>query len=231
MEFPPLYLLDNRSDPDVRTVLDDWYRTRGVPIPPLGVVMYAVELVGDNYDGGDGAAYDAADPSLFEDGIEDGNEPDAVTVGSVDDAMASTSFDDVSGFIDDDISDAGDCDDVLGFNLFQSVDFDMLHDGIYLLRLRGGWYGRGIPVIGWLRRVGGDWWQLLPGARVVARRDDDMTSIAVLAGSGPTSSHVMRDPSTAVEIVNALGILRIFIADEAAWSKDCPRPAGWVERQ
>lgn len=103
----------------------------------------------------------------------------------------------------------------------------MMRDGLFLVRLRGGWYGRGVPVIGWMRRHGGDWWHILPGARVVTRTNGDMTSLSVLADSGPTRNHRMRPASTAVEIVNVLGMLRIFEADETAWAEHCPRPVDW----
>lgn len=102
-----------------------------------------------------------------------------------------------------------------------------MEPGLYLLRLRGGWYGRGVTVVGWLRPIRGDWWHLV-GSRNLRYRNGDLTSLGQLAQSGLSKNHILTDPTGGLEIVHVMSsIMRAFPA-AAIWEKHCPKPDGWA---
>lgn len=104
-----------------------------------------------------------------------------------------------------------------------------MEDGIKILQLVGRYNNWAITFVGWMRRVGsGDEWHLLPGARVILKRNGH-TGIGLtgLAGQGLTSSYWIKEPSATHEHVHRLLVRRCIAADEKAWAKDCPRPKGW----
>ncbi len=102
-----------------------------------------------------------------------------------------------------------------------------MEPGLFLVRMRGGWYGRGIPYVAWLRPHRGDWWHMI-GARRIERRNSDLTSVDSLATKGPTKNHVIQPASQAIEVVHVMtSFLRVYRAGDI-WIQHCPRPADWV---
>jgi hypothetical protein len=100
-------------------------------------------------------------------------------------------------------------------------------DGLKILKLPGGYYGRSVTRVGWIRRIGGDEWVLLPGARSLWRTGGDLTSLDRIASHGPTRNHRLTDPQAGQEELHRLLIRRCLPADEAVWQQHCPRPKDW----
>lgn len=84
-------------------------------------------------------------------------------------------------------------------------------------------------LVGWMRRVAGDEWELLPGARTVWRQSGQRNPIGldVLASSGPGRDYAMSEPTAGSEHIHRLIIRRARPADEKAWAKHCPMPKDW----
>ena len=88
-------------------------------------------------------------------------------------------------------------------------------------------------LIGWLRRLEGDEYELV-GARVIRRYGTDV-SLTQLAEDGPAHDTQLLRASAHPEPVNRLLMSRCLVTNEDAWStkrakdKACPRPNGWVD--
>lgn len=102
-----------------------------------------------------------------------------------------------------------------------------MKDGFKLLQLPGR-YGYSVTKVGWMRRVGGDEWELMPGARTVVRTGNRVP-IDQLASGGLDSNHRATEPSKLGEDLHRLVIRRSLRADEKAWSKLCPKPKDWKD--
>jgi hypothetical protein len=101
-----------------------------------------------------------------------------------------------------------------------------MEPGLYLVRMRGGWYGRGVPYCAWLVPYRGDWWHKI-GARRIERRNSDLTSVGDLATKGPTRNHVLQPAEEAIEVVHVMtSFLRVYRAADV-WLQYCPKPKGW----
>ena len=101
-----------------------------------------------------------------------------------------------------------------------------MHDGLKLIQLPGR-YGYSVTRVGWMRRVGGDEWELLPGAVSIGRTSGQRT-IDQVAIDGPGKDHQLWPPSKGVEEIHRLVIRRSMPADEKAWAKHCPKPKDWA---
>ena len=110
-------------------------------------------------------------------------------------------------------------------NRFLREEPDM-RNGLVLIKTPG-YYG-GPTRVGWLRRVSGDLYELLPGFRSVSR-ESGSRELAEVAGDGPAKDHKLGVPSKVAEDINAFLVWRAVRADEKAWAKECPRPKGWTE--
>lgn len=103
-----------------------------------------------------------------------------------------------------------------------------MENGLYVLRLRGGWYGRGISRVGWLRYKIGDWWELLPGACRVRRLNSDMTELGDLAVRGLTPNHFLGKPQPGIQVIHVVNLMHIFPADRSAWPQLPMPPGQWL---
>ncbi len=108
-----------------------------------------------------------------------------------------------------------------------------MHDGIKIVQVPGNFYGRGVTMVGWMRRVGGDEWELLPGARVIYRQSGNYsyTGLDDLAAKGPGKSYGLAEPTLAGEHVHRLLIRRSKPATWAGWLDLCPKPKDWSDAQ
>lgn len=92
---------------------------------------------------------------------------------------------------------------------------------------------RAITFVGWLRRVSGDEYELMPGARIVTRKSGksaDWNGVDDLAANGPGAKYQLAPAMQAPEELHRLGnIRRSKPANEGAWAKHCPRPKNWVD--
>lgn len=102
-----------------------------------------------------------------------------------------------------------------------------MRDALVILKLPGGYYGRSVTRVGYLRRIGGDEWELLPGARTLYRTGGDLTPLDRLASHGPTMNHRLTDPQVGVEWVSRTLIRRLFPCNLEVWTKHIERPADW----
>lgn len=100
-----------------------------------------------------------------------------------------------------------------------------MKDGLTLIQIPGR-YGYSVTRIGWLRRVSGDEWELMPGARSIVRTGSWRT-LDSLASDGPKQDHRLTEPSKLAESVHRLLIRRALYASTEAWAKECPQPEGW----
>jgi hypothetical protein len=98
--------------------------------------------------------------------------------------------------------------------------------GLKIFQVAGSYYGYGVTRVGWLRRVSGDEWEVLPGARTILRTGVPRP-LDSLASDGPKKDHSLSDPSKGIEEIHRLTIRRSMPADLKAWAKHCPTPKGW----
>lgn len=102
-----------------------------------------------------------------------------------------------------------------------------MRNGLKIVQLTGAYYGWAVTRVGWLRRVSGDEWELL-GARTIIRTGSPRP-LGNLASHGPMKDHRLTDADEGAEDVNRILIRRSFAANEQAWLKHCPKPAGWQD--
>jgi len=207
LPVPPRELLDDRADPDSRSVLADWYLERGIAEPRLGSALVVVDV--DDF-----ASDSAAD--FFADSADD---DDAVSTS----AASSVADDDAADNLADLAHDDGRTVVVEEQTRWIAGEIDM-REGLKIVKLPGGYYGRSVTRVGWLRRVSGDEWELLPGARSVWRTGGAMTPLDQLAAHGPGDNHQVSDPQAGIEEIHRLLLRRCLPADESAWAAHCPRP-------
>lgn len=102
-----------------------------------------------------------------------------------------------------------------------------MNDGLKVIVMTGSYYGYGVTKVGWIRRVSGDEWEILPGAVIVIRTGERGT-LEDLAAEGLGKRYkVHGKPSKVAEHVHRLGPRRIIQANEGAWKGEVPRPDGW----
>lgn len=101
-----------------------------------------------------------------------------------------------------------------------------MRDGLKIIKLPGGW--RGTTFVGWVKRVAGDEYVLLPGHCWV-HRTSGSRELSDLAADGPKSDHRVHEPARTEEEFNRFAVKRCKVADEKAWAKWCPRPKDWNE--
>lgn len=98
-----------------------------------------------------------------------------------------------------------------------------MREGLKLIKLPG-YYG---PVrVGWLKRLSGDDYVLLPGSVLVVRTSGSR-KLAELAADGPGTDHRVEDRAKTDCEVNRFRVWQVWAADEKAWSEHCPKPKEW----
>ncbi len=100
-----------------------------------------------------------------------------------------------------------------------------MEDGIKIIQLPGR-YGYAATFVAWVRRVHGDEWQMVPGARAIYRTGTPR-GLHWLAANGPGNDYDLLEPSKTPEPFHRLVPGRVIDADESAWADHCPRPARW----
>jgi hypothetical protein len=224
--YPPNELVDHRSDPHAREVLSDWCEDRGWRPTKLGVAIDADADDDAAADDDDDAAADDDDDDDAADAAaaDDADDDDDAAAAAADADDADDDDDDADDAADDDADD--DADDIQGINKWLREEMDM-RDGLKIIRLPGGYYGRSVTRVGWVRRVGGDEYLLLPGSRSIWRTGGERTTLDRLASHGPGDNHQMTAPQVGEEEINRLLTRRALPADEHVWAPHCPKPKDW----
>lgn len=105
----------------------------------------------------------------------------------------------------------------------QLKECDQMREGLMLLKLPG-YYG---PVrVGWLKRISGDNYELLPGS-VLLVRTKGTRKLAELAAKGPLDDHKCEDRAETSLDVNEFRVWQPWQCNEEAWKEHCPRPKDW----
>lgn len=98
-----------------------------------------------------------------------------------------------------------------------------MRPGLKLIK-QPGYYG---PTrIGWVRRIQGDEYEMLPGWRTVWRTSGNRL-LEHLAADGPGKDHALGEPSKVPNELNRHLIWASMPADEEAWRKFVPMPSNW----
>lgn len=106
-----------------------------------------------------------------------------------------------------------------------------MREGLKVIQVTGAYYGYAVTRVGWLRRVDGDEYELLPGAVTVMRTGQrNLAGIDSLASEGPGKRYQCSEPAKAPEEIHRLLVRRSVPANEKAWAAVCPKPKDWVER-
>jgi len=102
-----------------------------------------------------------------------------------------------------------------------------MREGLKIVQVPGR-YGYSVTLVGWVRRVQGDEWEMLPGHYTVTRLSGRAT-LDELAERGPGTDHRLYGPARHPEELHRLLVRRPKPASEKAWPQ-CPKPDGWVEK-
>lgn len=106
-----------------------------------------------------------------------------------------------------------------------------MREGLNLVQVTGAYYGYAVTLVGWLRRVSGDEWELSPGYVTVMRTGErDLGGLDKLASTGPAKRYTTSEPATLPESIHRLLVRRCKPCDEKAWAKLVPRPSNWEAR-
>ena len=107
-----------------------------------------------------------------------------------------------------------------------------VRDGLKVIQITGAYYGYAVTRVGWLRRVRGDEYELLPGAVTVTRTGNvDQNGLDKLAAKGLGERYSASDASEQPEEIHRLLIRRCIPANEKAWAEALPRPKDWQEHE
>ncbi len=125
-------------------------------------------------------------------------------------------------------ADAADADAIKYIRLrLEPLKEPNMKQGLKLIQVAGR-YGYAVTLVGWLRRVAGDEFELVPGHVTVAHTGNRRT-LDDLAANGLKGDHVASAPAKMPEELHRLLVRRVKPASVEAWSKVCPRPAKWTE--
>lgn len=205
-------LLDNRSDPGTREILGDFEMSHGHRPYRTGIALWIMDAKED-VDAADAEAVDTADATDTDD-----------TDDAADAASDATDDSEAAGAEAPEAVAAEDAATNRGLTNLLIGDIDVTN-GLKVIQVPGRW-GYSVTRVGWLRRVSGDEWELLPGSRTIVRTGQ-LRTLDSLASQGPGEDHRLSDPSGGTEEIHRLIIRRSLPADEAAWMAHCPRPASW----
>lgn len=101
-----------------------------------------------------------------------------------------------------------------------------MREGLKIVLLPGGYYGRPVFRVGWLRRIEGDEYELLNARTIIRTGAYAVGGFDRLREKGPAGyklSEIAEEP----EDVNRHTIRRSGKARESAWIEHCPKPNGW----
>ena len=222
---PPHELLDRRSDPDTRAVLDDFRLSNGERITRLGVAFWIfdrrvdADASDDDDDADADASDDAADASDDADAAADAADADAADAA---DASNASAADSAAGGADADAADAA--AHLKARNLLEILNGELdMKEGLKIIQLPGRYYYK-VTKVGWLKRIAGDEYELIGACTVM--RTSGTRHLDELASDGPKDDHRVFKPSNAAEDIHRLSILRCIQADPESWPT-CPQPKNW----
>ncbi len=207
----------NISDPVFRSVLEDQDLASGHRPTKWGI---ALELIAVAADDGDAVAVAVAAAVA----ADAGDAATAVVAGA---DAADAVADDV---VVDDAADAA-CDaKSINQNLILLLTGEDMRTGLTVLQVTGAYYGYAVTLVGWMRRVGGDEYELMPGHVTVLRKGErHPNGLDRLAAHGPGDDYSCSEPAEMVEQLHRLLVRRPKPCNEKAWKKIVPRPHGWVD--
>lgn len=205
---PPNVLIGRRADPETRAVLEDWYRERGLVMPPLEVFDAS-----DSYDGetagnggnGDGDGNGNGGNGDGDGGDGNGGNGDGNGVGN---GVGN-----------------GDGNGGSGGQKLKHQKGEEMRNGLKIFTERGGYYP--YVSIGWVRRVNGDEFEAI-GARVI-RRFGQNASLADLAANGPKRDTELLEAAKLPVELHRLTVGRVLQCAPEAWAEECPKPKNWVD--
>ena len=232
---PPQELTDNKSNPEVRQVLEDFALERGWRGPILGQFLLSSTTAGDD-NSYDGAHDDAADRRSAEHQPADcaadaasGHDSDCAGKRDADsDATIDRDYNDDSVA---DMASGTENDAATAHNraLFMMQESDM-RNGLKIIQIRGVYWA--VTRICWVRRVGGDEYEEMPGARTITRKaGEPCRTIGSLAAIGLGRDHVLSEPDAEGDELHRLLIIRSKPANEGVWARYCPRPPNWTDTE
>ncbi len=228
IDHGPIELLDHRGDPDARSVLEDLTISRGGRPTRLGLALSIIAADAD----ADADAADADDDDADADAADDDDADAADADDDDDDADADDAADDAAAdaAAADAAADAADISRAAFFTSLLLGDIDMFN-GIKLVAFSGGYYGRSIVRVGWMRRIQGDEWELI-GGRVVTRKGAaDRGALDRISVHGPGKTHLLSKQSDSSEPVHRLVPRRILNCNIDAWIDHCPKPSDWSDSE
>ena len=141
------------------------------------------------------------------------------------DADADAAYDAAAAYDDDDDAAYYDAAAAYYYAAAYLLKEPDMENGLKILQIPGQ-YGRHVTLVAWIRRVRGDEWQVLPGARTVTRSGAGR-GLASLATDGPKKDYKLGSPSKGPEEIHRLTIRRSLQASVDAWTKLVPMPSGW----
>ena len=214
------------GDPESRSVILDWYEQQGAD---AARTMRAFWFIYAAADAADADAADAADADAADAADADADAADAADA----DADAADAAD-----ADADAADAADADAAAdaaaaadAIKRSQPLEVDMT-PGLKIIQISITNY-RAITFVGWLRRLYGDEFELLPGARIITKKPGlawDWNGIDNLAAGGLGKDYQVTPPMKMREELHRLGnIRRSKPANEESWRPHVPRPADWSD--
>lgn len=205
-------LVDDRSDPDARSVLEDLYRTRSSR-PPTRLGLALLVFAEDDLDAD--FAVDEIDAATDTDHFAADFATDYLTIDAADFAAADAA--------------AGYPADYAAARLTELLTKELdMHDGLKIIQIPGG-HGWPITRVGWMRRVVGDEWELIGARTIIRRSGSPPRPLDSLASLGPGDDHVLTPVSEANEEIHRLVVRRSMPASLAVWGEHCPRPDQWQE--
>jgi hypothetical protein len=151
----------------------------------------------------------------------------AAAAAAADDAAPDTAPDYADADGDDADADHTLSDHTLSRSLLEEPNMET---GLHLIQISVTHY-RALTIIGWLRRVRGDEYELVPGARIITRKSGesaDWNGFDDIASKGVGKKYKAHPAMKAPETLHRLIIKRSKPADEKVWAKECPRPEGWA---
>lgn len=101
-----------------------------------------------------------------------------------------------------------------------------MRPGLKIIQIAGR-YGYSVTLVGYMRRVGGDEWDMLPGHTSVVRTGG-VRNIDELANDGPMDDHRCSQPARSVEEVNRVFLRRCKPANVEKWPM-VKRPKDWKD--
>jgi hypothetical protein len=211
----PQFLLNRRSDPHARIILEKWLKKTGrtmLDIMPWSLIScgfedgtFSDDGIGDG--GGDGG-----------DGYGDGGGDGDSSAGG-DGSLGDGSYGE-GGPIGQDTQIAN----------LKKEEVNMT-PGLKLVSIGGGGFYPYI-MVGWWKQVDGDEWECY-NARIIKRQGGEV-ALTTLAAHGPQEAKgrnketVLLPMAEAPEEVHRLMIRRCLKCDETSWATACPKPENWT---